>query len=615
MLPEMILDNDSFEDLIEEYRSRIAGIYPDWTDYNYHDPGMTLLELFAWMRENQQYFLEQLGAVHYRQFFRLAGFAPLKRQPARVLVEAKRDTFSRDIRIPAGTAFLSGGVPFESVTDEYVPDAVVVRAEQLGKDGDLRFFVETGQLRYQGGLYFSPFGKEPEIGDAMRIILSGGLKERTVYRISLDLKDNGRNPAADGSFLPLTGIRWEYRTQGGFKELTVLSDETRGLLYPGRVTFRMDHGAMAAGSPELRAVLSEGSYDVPPVLRGISLQQIELMQVKTFRSSDGVPLPDGTGFPDQRIPLPAEKVLSESVRLMAEDVLHPGSMLSWERVEDLFSCGPEDRCFEVDEDTGMLVFGDGWHGMPPEGRIVLTEFSECEGSGGNLKERADFFSREAGLLGIGFTMNRVLSPGHDPETQEETLLRILDQKNRVFRAVTLADYERLAMETPGLCIHSCSAWTENDDLKTVHLTLRPGNGEKPLTLSEREKEAVLKHLEDRRLIGTRIKLHSPRYIYVDVELEFLPEPHFRDSAAMAEEEIRSWFREKKKLYGKFLSFSELFGRLEKLPCLRRLLSLSLSPKSVGVKRNRNRDLVPPVNGVFLPGNIEVILNHYQAGGR
>jgi hypothetical protein len=84
---------------------------------------------------------------------------------------------------------------------------------------------------------------------------------------------------------------------------------------------------------------------------------------------------------------------------------------------------------------------------------------------------------------------------------------------------------------------------------------------------------------------------------------------------MAEEEIRSWFGEKTKLYGRPLSFSELFGRLEKLPCLRRLLSLSLSPKSVGVKRNQNQDLVPPVNGVFLPGSIEVILNHYQADGR
>ena len=77
MLPELILDSDSFESLIEEYRSRIAGIYPDWTDYNYHDPGITFLELFVWMQENQQYFMDQLGPEHYRQFFRLAGIRPL----------------------------------------------------------------------------------------------------------------------------------------------------------------------------------------------------------------------------------------------------------------------------------------------------------------------------------------------------------------------------------------------------------------------------------------------------------------------------------------------------------------------------------------------------------
>jgi len=615
MLPEMILDSDSFENLIEEYRSRIAGIYPDWTDYNYHDPGMTLLELFAWLRENQQYFLEQLGPIHYREFFRLAGFDPLKRQPARVLAEVNQETLRRAVLIPAGTAFYSGGVPYETVTDEYVPDSVVVRAEQLDRDGNSRFFVETGQLKYHGELYFSPFGKEPETGDAMQLTLSRGLKEETVYRLALDMKDNGRNPAGNGDFQPLSLIRWEYRTLTGFKELTVLADETRGLLYPGRITFRLEHGAMAGNGPELRAVLTDGGYDVPPVLTGISLSQIELVQVKTFRSASGTELPEGTGFPGQRIPLPAESVLAESIRLEAEDVLNPGRMLPWERVEDLFSCGPSDRCFEVDENTGTLVFGDGWHGMPPEGRILLKEYSECSGAGGNLKERAGFTSREAGLSGVVFTLTRVLFSGRDPETQEETLLRILKNQNQVFRAVTLEDFERHAMETPGLCVHSCCAWTENGDPKTVHLTVRPGTGERPLTLTEREKDAVLKHLEERRLIGTRIRLHSPRYFYVDVVLEFLPEPHFRNSAAMAEEEIRSWFGEKTKLYGRPLSFSELFGRLEKLPCLRRLLSLSLSPKSVGVKRNQNQDLVPPVNGVFLPGSIEVILNHYQADGR
>ncbi len=74
MLPQVRFDTDQFRDLIEEYRTLIAGIYPEWTDYNYHDPGMTFLELFAWMKENQQFHMEQLGDAHYEAFFRLLGF-------------------------------------------------------------------------------------------------------------------------------------------------------------------------------------------------------------------------------------------------------------------------------------------------------------------------------------------------------------------------------------------------------------------------------------------------------------------------------------------------------------------------------------------------------------
>ena len=34
MLPEIRLDTDRFFELLEEYRAMIAGIYPEWTDYN-----------------------------------------------------------------------------------------------------------------------------------------------------------------------------------------------------------------------------------------------------------------------------------------------------------------------------------------------------------------------------------------------------------------------------------------------------------------------------------------------------------------------------------------------------------------------------------------------------
>ncbi len=618
MLPGLTLDNDTFENLIEEYRNKIAGIYPEWTDYNYHDPGMTFLELFAWLRENQQYFMEQLGDEHYRAFFRLAGFRPLGRRPARILAELKRDDrISRgELKIPAGTAFESGGLPFETVSDERIPDAEIVRAEQLGPHGIPGFSLEVEQIRYQGQFRFSPFGMDPETGAAVQLYLTGALKSGREYRISFVILENGRNPGAGDSGSYFANLKWEYRTAAGFRELTILSDETCGLLYSGRTAFRMDRGApVLEGGAAIRVSLVSGEYDVPPVITGISLSQIELAQKQTHVYSEGRELGFGTGFPDQVYQLPAEMFLADSIRIEAENACRPGKMLPWSIAEELYALGPEDRCYIADELSGTVRFGNGWHGLPPEGKILLKAFAESAGASGNIKENSVLVCRAPGYSGKICTMVRSLSPGEDPETREETLLRILREKDQIWRAVTLKDYEQLTMQTPGLCLHSCRAWTEERDPTTVHLVVRPGNGQKTSSLTERQKDAVSSWLESRRLIGTHLKLHSPRYIRVDTELEVIPAPQYRDSAAILEKEIRKWYEERETVYGEPLLYSELFGRLDALPCVRILRVLSLNPRTAGIKRNQNRDLIPPVNGVFLPGNIEVILNHYQMSER
>jgi hypothetical protein len=36
-----------FDDLVEMGRSRLPSLAPEWTDYNAHDPGITLMDLLA----------------------------------------------------------------------------------------------------------------------------------------------------------------------------------------------------------------------------------------------------------------------------------------------------------------------------------------------------------------------------------------------------------------------------------------------------------------------------------------------------------------------------------------------------------------------------------------
>ena len=59
-LPVPNLDDRTFQDLVNEARSRIPLHCPEWSDHNLSDPGITLIELFAWMTELIIYRLNQV---------------------------------------------------------------------------------------------------------------------------------------------------------------------------------------------------------------------------------------------------------------------------------------------------------------------------------------------------------------------------------------------------------------------------------------------------------------------------------------------------------------------------------------------------------------------------
>ena len=46
------LDNRAYQDLLDEAQSRIPVHNPEWTNFNKSDPGVTILELFAFLTES-----------------------------------------------------------------------------------------------------------------------------------------------------------------------------------------------------------------------------------------------------------------------------------------------------------------------------------------------------------------------------------------------------------------------------------------------------------------------------------------------------------------------------------------------------------------------------------
>lgn len=99
------LDDRNFTDLLEEARRRAVLTCPDWTDLSPNDPGMVLLELFAYLTEIMIYRLNRIPDKAYIEFLRLIGVRLQPPSPATVMLRFSRalEAAVAPVQIPRGT--------------------------------------------------------------------------------------------------------------------------------------------------------------------------------------------------------------------------------------------------------------------------------------------------------------------------------------------------------------------------------------------------------------------------------------------------------------------------------------------------------------------------------
>jgi hypothetical protein len=127
------LDDRTFEELVTEARRRIQQLSPEWTDLSPNDPGIVLLELFAFLTETMIYRLNRLPEKAYIEFLRLMGVR--LHPPAAAAVTLRFERARPDpqpLEIPRGTRVTvnrpGGEPPPLFITDR----AVVIPAGETG---------------------------------------------------------------------------------------------------------------------------------------------------------------------------------------------------------------------------------------------------------------------------------------------------------------------------------------------------------------------------------------------------------------------------------------------------------------------------------------------------
>jgi predicted phage baseplate assembly protein len=126
MIPPPKLDDRTFNDIVEEAISMIPRYSPDWTNHNPSDPGITLIELAAWMTDLLIYRLNQVPDKNYVAFLNLLGIKLRAPRAAKALLRFTLVEGAAKQRVPRGTGVSTPQATEENtVTFETARDLIV----------------------------------------------------------------------------------------------------------------------------------------------------------------------------------------------------------------------------------------------------------------------------------------------------------------------------------------------------------------------------------------------------------------------------------------------------------------------------------------------------------
>jgi predicted phage baseplate assembly protein len=587
-LPVPNLDDRQFSTLVERMRTQIPRHALEWTDHNVHDPGITFLELFAWLAENQLYYLNQVPATHEVKFLRLLGFTPQPAAPAKASVTFALANSLSSVALPKGTqvaAQTPGSndlIVFETdmplqvlplaVTQVLTSDRTGVRDNTPANDQEERFYsafgegAEPGSTLYVGldfltsppGEFF--FASPPQVPQLtlMVALYEKDLPARGTHGDERIDKSNAvPEPGAQQDeplpFFPSASVIWEYwngtQWAAQWPDSTPLlhRDNTCAFSWSGHLTFNLPPDLGRRSIPPLgqdlywlRCKVVQAGYEIPPRFESLRPNTIPVTQGATIaRESHGL----SHQLPRQVLQLAHFPVLAGTLQIHILEA--DGQWKAWQEVSDFDASGPDDAHYVLNRVTGAVQFGDGTHGrIPPAGvnNISAVTYRYGGGTPGNVgAEMIDMLVDDRLKAAVTVTNRQPATGGTVEEDLSDTRRRALLDLRQPYQAVTSADYEYLARATPALRVARAKAlplleppgFTERQGLVTVAV-VPFGLSPKPLP-SAGFMRTVCEHLNRHRLITTEVRVIPPDYVQVAVEATVLLTP--RVSAAVVQESI------------------------------------------------------------------------------
>ncbi|WP_299539799.1 putative baseplate assembly protein [uncultured Streptomyces sp.] len=598
-LPSPNLDDRRFQQLVDEAKRYVQQRSPEWTDHNVSDPGVTLIETFAYMVDQLLYRLNRVPDKNYAAFLDLLGVTLFPPTAARAEVDFWLSAPQPEtVLLPAGTEVATPRGETEdevvfSTSDELpiVPSSLVrlVTAPVSGEQTD-----RTAPLG--AGKDVPCFQPRPEPGDALLFGLPTAVP-RCIVAVRLDSRVEG--VGVDPRQPPLVweawdGVRWITCPTG--------TDSTGGLNRPGEVVVFVPAGHTAsvvagtrAGWLRCRVTAPEPGqpfYSESPTIREAEIFTVGgTAAVEHAETVLDVPLGVSEGVAGQRFTVSRVPVLLDGDPPLVQ-VSTADGWQDWTVVDHFGDSSPEDRHVRIDAASGEFAFAPavrepdgtmrGYGAVPEKGaHLRVPRYRTGGGVAGNVARSAISVLRSSVPYVAGVDNREPAVGGVDGESVENAKVRAPNILRVQERAVTARDYEVITREAAPslrrvLCLPAVAGEAGAVRVLVVPDALPEDDGRlrfEQLIPSDAVLAAVAARLDERRLVGTRLIVEPPAYQGVTVVARLVAAA--ADADRVRADALAALYRHIDPLrggadgtgwpFGRPVQYGEVFGVLQGVP--------------------------------------------------
>ncbi len=561
------LDDIEFEQLAEQARALIPRYAPEWTDHNIHDPGITILELLAWIVDQQVYQIGLVSDRHLKAFAALLGLRIKAAQPACGMIWPNKLENKSNHHVVLTEQDLSCG---ERVRANQQPDL------SFKLDADVHLTTAQPKPMHaqvvssnKAPVDLTNFFQQPHASFDFKLTSN----DDEILEIAFDqpLIRVGENPIALGIEVnpvpsahadvptPWGPLFIEYKTDNlPWRQVTIVEDRTFSLARTGVVLVKIPANE-AAQESFLRFRFDRGFFPFP--LRIVRVE-INVLPIVQFELRPQRVIGQSNGMPNQMFPLELKGLPKQSTTLNNQSetpfpipldikVAKGMQFETWKRSHDLSMNKPDDLVYQLDEEGGQIVFGNGVNGaIPPLGaQIQNTAHHITNGTEGNLAAnlnwRVDNTTVQGAIFGSNpdsirkgqdaWDLNRLMA-----EARKRVLERhvMLSNQDLVQKVNTLDGF---AVARTDLLLRYHSALPDQEVQGTRTIVVTPWRDIGDLVTDGVDSERFLKEVADAiepyRVLGERLTVITHQRVLIRIQATILIGPE-KDSEKIKNEAIK-----------------------------------------------------------------------------